>query len=337
MNRTNKILAGALLVQVALVAVTWSMRGRGPSLDAEPLLPDTAVADVQALKVVAKSGEKETTVQFARKGDGWVVPTADDFPADAKKVEEVVKKLVEARIRAPIASNKANHNNLDVGDRDFSRRVTLTVGGKDRTLVVGSAKGSSAHVRFADQDDVFVARGFSAFELRDGLATYVDGDYVKVEAPESVKLTNPRGTVTLNFVEGNWKVAELPPDAPLDTARIEAFVSAARLIRLIEPLGKTVKPEYGFDAADKAVVELKKGDVVTRYTIGALAPDNNRYVKSESNDWVVTTAIHNIGTLLDQTPDRFIKEDLPADGGGPEGGMPPGMPGLPPGMGGPGG
>ncbi|MEZ4463502.1 MAG: DUF4340 domain-containing protein [bacterium] len=340
MSRSNKILAGALLLQVALVAVTWSMRGSTSAIDTEPLLPGASVADVTGLAIVAKSGDKETTLKLAKKGDGWVVPDADDYPADTKKVEEVIKKVVDARIRAPIASNKANHNNLDVGDRDFSRRLTLTMGGKDQGLVVGSAKGSSAHVRFADQDAVYVARGFSAYELRDTLTSYLDADYVKVEDPDAIKLTNQRGTVTLSKVDGQWRVAELPPDAPTDAARIDAFVSAARLVRLVAPIGRTVKPEHGFDATEKAVVEIKKGDALTRYTVGAAASESNRYVKSEQSAYVVTAAVTGIGSLLDQTPDRFIKEDLPAP---PEGdpGLPPGMPplpgmgpgGLPPGFG----
>lgn len=323
MNRTSKILIAALAVQVGLVAVTWSMRGQAPSMDAEPLLPGVALGDITGFTLVAKAGDKEKTLELAKKDGKWVMPGADDYPADEKKVEEVLKKVAEAKIRAPIANNKANHNALDVGDREFSRRLTLKTGAATHTLIVGSAKGSSAHARFADKDEVFLARGFSAWELRDTVTHYVDEKYLDIEAPDAVKVTNAKGTVSLNKVEGNWKVAELPEGTPLDTAVVEAFINNTRTVRLVEPVGKTVKPEYGLGGADGAKIEIKKGDEVTRYEVGVVQGESNRYLKAEKNDWVVTAAGFAVGALIDQTPDKFIKKEEP------KGEAPGGMPDMP--------
>lgn len=334
MNRTSKILLVALAAQVALVAVTWSMRGGAPSDDSSPLLPDVALADITGFTLVAKAGDAAPkTLSLARKGEAWVVDGADDYPADKKKVEEVLDKVVKARIRAPIAANKANHNALDVGERDFSRQLTLKAGEATHRLVFGSAKGSSVHARFADKDAVYLARGVTAWDLKDTVVSYLDETYVEIEAPDGVKVTNAKGTVSLNKVDGNWKVAELPEGVVLDTAALEAFVNTARSVRLVEPIGKTAKPEFALGGPDGATVEIKKGETVTRYQVGSVHSENHRYVKADTSEWVVTAAMFAIGTLLDQTPDKFIKKDEPKEappGGGMDMPFDPGA--LPPGM-----
>jgi len=312
MNRMTKILLVALVIQAGLVVVMWTTRSSAPQDESEPVVAGLAVKDVTGYTLVAKAADKEQTVELAKKGDAWVVSGADDFPADTQKVEEILDKVVKARRSAPIASNKANHNALDVGERDFSRRLTLKTAEATHTLIIGSAKGNSVHVRQADQDDVYLARGLSAFELKDTITQYVETKYVEVEAPDSVKVTNNKGTVTLLKVDGRWTVPELPADAPVDTAAAEALVNSARSLRLVTPIGKTVKPEYALGGGDGATVEVRKGEVVTRYQIGGLAPDTNRFAKSDQNEWVVTVAPFAIASLLDQTPDKLIKVDKPA-------------------------
>ncbi len=327
MNTTNKVLAGLFAAQAVLVALTWSAGSDGPDDDAAPLI-EAKKEDVGKLVITgkpAKAGETPDSVTLVRKGEGWVVGTADDFPADTKKVDEVLDKLLDARVRAPVANNKANHNALEVGDRAYAKKVELTIDGKPQAFVVGNAKGTSVHVRRADQDAVYLARGVSAWGLSERVRSYVDPDYVKVEEPTEVQVT--QGTRSITVVKddkGDWRVNELPADADVDQSRVRSFVSSARSVQLAEPVGKTVEPAYGL-GDEATVVTLRKEDGETIYRIGA-ADDDAFYVKAEGNDYVVKVNKYAVETLTTQTPDKFIKSAEPA----PQPGGMPGMPGMPP-------
>ncbi|MCA9537246.1 MAG: DUF4340 domain-containing protein [Myxococcales bacterium] len=330
MNKANKILLGLLVAQGALAAVTWTTGGGSGGTDAHPLIADLDPAAVTSLTVTNRAteeGKAAETVTLVKKGDAWVVPAADDFPADPKKVDEVVEKLAKATTREPIAESKANHNALNVGERTFEKKVEIKAGERTIKLVLGSAKGSSAHVRVDDGDAVYLARGISAWAMSNRVDTYLDTAYVQVDEPTEVRVQNANGPLDLQKTDdGKWHVAQLPPDAKVDESRVRAFVNAARSVRLAEPVGKTVKPEYGFDGG--TLVMVKKGEEVTNFTIGKVDGDFV-YVKSEKNDYVVKVRKYSVETLLNQTADKFIEEPPAPDAEGGQG-MPPGM--MPPGM-----
>ena len=313
MNRMiNKVLGVALIAQIGLVALTWGTRGSAPRTDARPLIEAIEPDQVTGLRVESApaNGKPAQVVELAKKGDDWVLPGADDYPADAKKVDKVLEALFAGRIRAPIASNAANHNALEVGDRSYTRKVKLTAGNSAVELVVGAARGTAAHVRRAGEEPVYLARGFSATALEDTPAPYLDTTYLDVEAPDQIVVKNPRGTLTLNKVEGNWTLAELPPGTPGDPERFTAFVGAARKLIIDAPVGKTVKPEYGLDTPLAAHVTIKAGEKTYTYSLGAME-DGKRYLKREDNDWVVLVPTFSVSNLMDQVPQSFIKEDRP--------------------------
>lgn len=332
MSKAIPILGGLLVVQLGLAAFTWAGGARlGGASDTKPLVGGD-LGDVTELEIIGKATDDKPakTVKLVKNGDAWVVATAADFPAKTEKVEEILKKLVEAKVREPIATNKANHGALKVSEKTFDKKVRVKVGGDDVNLVVGAGKSSSIHARRAERDEVYLARGVSAWAISDRVTSYIETEYVKVEDPTEVSVQNPAGTINLvKDDEGNWKVTELPPDADVDDSRVSSFVSAARSIRMTDPVGKAVKPEYGLDNA--TVVVLKNKDRTVSYSIGALDGDDH-YVKADGQDFVVKVSKWSVERLRDQTPQKFIKE--PEKPGGPPGGapgMPPGMQ-LPPGM-----
>jgi hypothetical protein len=333
MNKTNKMLVGLLGVQALLLVLTWAggAGSAGSNNDSEPLI-DVSAESITALNVEGQptADKPAESVTLEKRGESWVVATADDYPADGEKVDEVVKKLVEARIRAPLATNKANHNALNVGDREFSKKVTLRAGDVQHALVVGSGKGSSVHARFADKDEVFLARGISAWAISERVRTYVKGDYVSVEAPTQVRVVGAGGarTVTLSKGEdGEWTVGELAAGLPVDEAKVSTFVNSARNVQLAAPVGKASKAEFGLgDAATVVTLKSEKGE--TTYRIGALV-DGKYYLKADDNEYVVLVSKFAVEKMVDDGPDKFVKEkEAPA----PPSGRPGLPPGLPPGM-----
>ena len=332
MNNTIKILIGAAVLQAVLVAITWSSSvGRaGASSEAQPLL-DVEPSAVTAFTVSdrAEGEEAAASVTLQRKGEGWVVAGTDDFPADAEKVDEVIGKLVKASHREPIATKAANHNGLKVGAKSYDKKVEIDLGGDKKTLILGSAKGSSVHARFDGEDAVYLARGISSWAVGSKVDTYIDTQYVSVEEPVEVRVVNKNGPIDLTKDDqGNWRVAQLKPDAEVDASRVRSFVTAARSVRLVEPVGKTVKPEYGLGAG-AVTVSVRDAEKTVNYTIGATV-DEQTYLKADTSEYVVKVRKFAVESLVNQTPDKFIQE-VPPPNPAP-GSQPMGIPGLPPGM-----
>ena len=334
MSRTNQILAVALLIQAGLAVFMLSGTTGRASTDANVML-DLSADDITELVIEAKprsDGKVLPPLDLKKQGDGWVVASAGGYPAKIEKIKELTTKLATLKVREPIATNAANHNALNVGEQSFAKKVKIVAGQTSKSLIVGSAKGSSIHARFADQDNVYLARGLSAFALSERPTTYVDTQYVKVDDASAITVTNPGGTIHISKAEGgHYVVQELPADADVDDSRVKSFVNSATNVQLAEPVGKEIKPEYGLDGSTK--VEITAGEKTVSYVIGALK-DEKFYVKADNSDFVVLVSKWAVESLQKQTPDKFIKEQAaPTPPGGGPGGMqlPPGMK-MPPGM-----
>jgi len=313
MSRTNQILAGLFVAQLALAAYTWSGTSyeKEAVKDSERLLA-FSMDEISGFTVNAKATKDDKTdreISVERRGSEWVVPSADGYPADKKKIEEVLSKLVESKIKDPIATKKTNHNALNVGDTVYTKKVTIRAGDKSAALIVGSAKGSSMHIRRDGETNVYLARGISAWKVGDRVESYVNSEYIRFEEPTEVRVVNAFGGLDLvKNQDGSWVVNQLPAGTAVDDSRVRSFVSAARNIRLSKPVGKTIKPEYGLDPQSvRANVVLKRGEDIVKYSVGAFDGDEV-YVKDEGNDFVVKVRKYAVDSLIGQTPDKFIKQ-----------------------------
>lgn len=328
MNQTNKILVGVAAGQLVLVALTWTLASTiGTGSDATPLIDSMKADEVTELTISSgpKDGKTTPPVTLEKRGDAWVVASAEGYPAKADTVTDLVKKIVDLKVREPVATNKGNHAVLKVSDTTYDKKVHLKAGSATADLVIGSAKGSSVHARFEGKDEVFLARGVSSYALSDRASTFVDTQYLAVKEPTAVTVKNDKGVINLTKTDaGGWTVAQLPADVDVDDSRVKAFVNAASTVVLAEPVGKTVKPEYGLDAGVR--VEVTSAEGTRAYRIGAEA-DGKVYVKADDNDFVVKVAKYSVDTLRTQVPNNFVKEAVePPSGGGmpgmPGGGMP---------------
>src|SRR5262245_42630426 len=138
MQRWTYILAALLGVQV-LLAVGLALRGDrlAPTRSDTPLI----AADLQGVdrlaidgpvspdSAAAKSGAA-TRVELVKRDGRWVMPANFDAPADAQKVEAVLKQLTSARRGLPIATSAQALDRFKVGEHDYERRIVASQGDK---------------------------------------------------------------------------------------------------------------------------------------------------------------------------------------------------------------
>jgi hypothetical protein len=116
------------------------------------LFPDRHGWDLAKVSI----SDTETTLDFKRVNCVWVIGD-DNRPSDEPRVTALAEKLVTMVPQGPIAIEPQRYNDFKIGDRNFSRKVTLTF--KDNssyTMLIGApAITKPAYLRFVDRSQVY--------------------------------------------------------------------------------------------------------------------------------------------------------------------------------------
>ena len=321
MSKTNRNLMALLLVQLGIVGFTWHSR-RVVEIEARNLL-DIKAEDVLEVIISRMPGKLKTddgeSIRMTRDGDRWVLPDAENFPLDTGKVNDMLGRLALAKIRRPVATKKENHNALQVGKLKYEKRIEIKTKTSQYALYAGNAKGQSMHARFAEQVEVYLARGVQAWNLSHQIESYADTDYVKVDDPTEIRIHNQNGPIDSQQNEdGTWTVAQLPSDKPVDFSRVRSLVRAAQQIKLNVPAGRKIKPEYGLGKNARATVFLKGPAGSANYEIGAES-GGYVYIKAEGQDYVAKIHKFNASAVLKTRVDDLIDTTKLQKGSPPNG------------------
>lgn len=312
-----RTLSVVLAVQLVLAAWMWWPTDRS-ALASRPLLdvrPD-AITEIAIARHPAE-GDEPDWLELRREGSGWVIASADDYPADPARVQELIDRLLGLRVRTPVATTRPSHNALKVGEREYGRRVRIRTGEGEQALVVGAARSDSVYVRRADATDVYMADGISEYALSDSPSAYWSRDYVSapVEEIRTVVIENAHGRIALARADDGWTVEDAPEGMVADDATIESFLGEVTRLRLVEPVGTVTTPEYGLADGARIQWTLEADDqsVAGGYVAGAVE-DANAYVKSDTARFVVRVAAAEVEPLRAATRDRFLVPAAPEPG-----------------------
>jgi hypothetical protein len=108
MNRTQRILAVVLGLQIVLIAVVFWPRA-GEVQAGEALLGSLDTAQVTRIIIDDTDGNSITLV---KSGGTWVLPDADDYPAQADKIETMLQNLAGIETNRLITRTAASHERL---------------------------------------------------------------------------------------------------------------------------------------------------------------------------------------------------------------------------------
>lgn len=305
MNRTNQILAGILVVQVALVAfMFWP--GRNAAASVAALYADVKLDDIQAITV----RDQTNSIKVTRSGDGWVLPDAEDFPVTAVQATDTISKVLTIDTRRLVASNATSHSRLEVTDDKFVRRVDLeTKEGKTVTLYVGSSPSfRSTNVRRADSDNVYLTNSLSADDLRTDYGSWVNTTYIAIPETDVKGLTVENAQGKLQFTRpttDTWTLSDLAAGETFNQNNLTSLVTRLSSFTMVKPLGKTAKPEYGMDKPNATVTIVSQpagGEAkTTTLTIGQSITGTQDYViKSSDSEYYVEVASFSVENFINR-------------------------------------
>lgn len=250
MNKLNKILSGVLAVQIAIFALAYLVggsKGQGRSVP-EPLLPGMAVDQITKLVIE----QDKDSVEIARRDGKWVIANAQDYPADAEKVQKKLGELVALQSSHIVAKGKEHHAKLEVAPDKFRRKVTLETGTAKQVLWIGGRSAGFTNFRIGDADLVRAVDEFNEWDLAARPRDWLDKKYLPFE-PQKIAV------VELKRAEDVIKVERVAQDAwtingkPIDRAKADALLDQIAKIEPSGVIGKVSDPavQKMFDAGQE--------------------------------------------------------------------------------------
>jgi hypothetical protein len=312
MSRTNQILAAVLAIQIVLVAVVFWPNPASVA-GGESLLAGLEAEQITQLTISDGTGSQ---IKLANELGSWVLPEADDYPCTANKVPEFLEKMVALKTNRLVTQTPASHKRLKVADDAFERRIELELAdGTTHRLYLGSSPSYGAsHVRADGQDEVYLA-SLLASDAGAFASNWIDTLYFSVTQDQIVALTLENNNGRFEFEKddaGTWTMKGLAADETLNENNVTGLASRVASLRMLRPLGKTERDDYGLKEPNAVVtVETRDGEGNTKaYTIrvGAKSDEDNSYVMISSESlYYVRVSEYTVKDFVERTRDDFLE------------------------------
>jgi hypothetical protein len=306
-KRHHQILAGILAVQIVLsIFVFWP---KTATVEREPLFPELETEDVVALAIADTEGNN---TQLKKVTGDWVLPDADDYPAQADKITSLLDKIAGLTTGRLVTRTDASHKRLQVAPDEFVRRIDFeTAEGTKRTLYLGSSpRYNATHFRLDGQSETYLTSDISTWDTKADAASWVDTAYLSISQDDVTKMTLENTNGTLIFTkdeEDKWTMDGLAADETLDETKVTDSIRQAASVTMLSPLGKEEKASYGMDEPN-AVVALETITQTTTLRVGAKDPDDNSYiVTSSESPYYVRVSEYGVKNLVESTGDDFLQ------------------------------
>ncbi len=324
-SRINRGLAGALAAQVGLAAVAW-----WPSAPERHDLHPMVTLSADAVSAVTITGRTDETAApdplvLEKTNSGWQIASAGGYPADGEKVSTLLETLGSLQVRRPIATDAVHHGALDVAEEDFTRRVEIAAGER-QTLYMGAAQGSQVHLRAEGEDDVYSARGTTAWSVGDTASRYFEPELVAVDAETVTRIgvENAQGAFALVRDADGWAFegpdestseetlpSQTPTDQmttpePADDEAVETLVKALVRLRATAPASGERLSGHGLDVGTHVTWTVSGEDSTETggYRIGALV-DGKHYAAVDGRPEVAQVAEYSVKRALEVTSEEL--------------------------------
>ncbi len=234
-NRNLGILAVVAAIMVVWAVVQSRLANRsgvepsGPSYLIQGLDPG------QIDSIVIGQGDDAVTIE--RREQQFVVTNEAGYPADPKRINDLITKALDIKTLEAYTSNPKNHEDLEVTEEQAQNVVKfLKADGSLLTgVIIGKAldEGKGTYVRLASQDTVYLAE--NAPYIRTTPIEYVNQEIASVERQDvnTVTVTTPDGSYTLQAAEtGEGAImVGMPDDKELKDSDAKSVLGALNSLR----------------------------------------------------------------------------------------------------------
>jgi len=175
------VLLLVLLIQCGIAAAVFWPRQHEAGQAATQTLASIAKEAIDELRI---GDEFDNEAVLVRTGDRWLLPELENLPADADKVEALLRSISEQQLSWPIARSPAARQRFQVADYYYQRRLALLSGGDMQgTLYLGTSPGfRKVHARRAG-DDAIYSIDLNTFDVPATSDAWLEPRLLQVRAP----------------------------------------------------------------------------------------------------------------------------------------------------------
>jgi hypothetical protein len=261
LNRTNLILVGLLIVQIALAVLLSLTSVRTVESSRGPLLGAFAPDDVSQVVITDGTDATHKPITLLKSGSGWVLPDFDNYPVDFNKALTLANALHNMDTRRLIAQNAASQARLKVSPDAFDRKIEAKIGDRTVTLYLGTAnEANAAYARVADQNAVYLSSGLSVTDVGGLPVSWVNSAYVTISTNDiaSLKVENANGTFTFNRVNGAWVLPDVKPGEQFSQDAVNTLVNQLGTVALTAPIGAKADDKLGLSKPQATITILTR-------------------------------------------------------------------------------
>lgn len=313
MERKVKILAALLGLQVAAALVfNLNSNSFSPAASSAQLLNfDTAAID--NIQLWGPDGEE---LQLRKTAEGWRLPALNDFPADGRRVEQLLDKLHQLESGPAVARSRDAQKRFKVSEQSFERKLTLAAGNTEAaTLYLGTTPGMRRiHARVADADAIHRVE-LAAYDVPLDRESWQNNTLLQFPRDEVAAITVGDLELQREKDTGTWLASRgLKENEQVDTDGVDEL---ARLFAELR-VGRVIDTESTAVAAlEEPVLEVdvtrSNGNVIS-YQLGKSSDDEQYVLKVSTRSEYFHLPTFRAEPLLESsTRDALVKSESPAE------------------------
>jgi hypothetical protein len=319
MQRAITILAAALGVQL-VVAAALAWRGdRISTARPETPLINTELKDVDRIAIdgpVSPDKGQGGRVELVKRDGKWLLPGYFDAPADAAKVEDLLKRLAGSKRGLAVATTAPALARFRVADDDYEKRIVVGRGETTlATVYLGTSSGlRKTHARTAQDREVYAIE-LPAYEVRTAAVDWLDQALLKREAASLAAIeVGFAGKAALTLRRAERKegeqtsvVWEAAGEHRVDAARAAALVEAIANVRVDAVLGTEPKPQWRQDRPELRLTLTDTQGKSVVWTISKADGGDTHVLKASDRPWYLELKSWNARPLLDAAaPEKLL-------------------------------
>ncbi len=307
MNKTQKYLLGALALQIILIVVIFFLQ-RPVAASNNLVFTDLKIEAVTGINLSDSTG-KLLTLQ--KEGDHWILPDQANYPVNSDKVNQLIDSLAAIRDNRLVTRSESSQERLQISNNNFAHKVELTVNGKKEIIYFGSSPTSNNfHFRLGGKNEVYLTNAVTTNLISTTISDWVDTIIYQIPYGSIKKISVKNGSGIFQFQKDatdQWTSEQLPTGSQFDQSKWSSLLTAFSTMRMVEPISKTVLPEYGF-TTPSATIQIDYSDdagtaLSGTFIIGTKDESGNYYAQWSHSDYIYKISSYNAEriTNLDMT------------------------------------
>ena len=287
MNRCLTAFFLILIIQSAIVAVGFWPEATSPERTAEPLLAPFPITAIDELHI---GDEFDNEAVLVRSGKQWLLPDRENLPADAAKIDALLKDLTNQSGGWPVARSSAARQRFQVADYYYQKRLKLFSGGEElATLYLGTSPGfRKVHARNASQKAIY-SISLNAFEVRAIADAWLDQKLLQVRVP--VRIDSDLYNLFLDG--GRWKSAT---GGEPDKAELEALLAALKNLQ-VDGIANEDLPRDLATVEDELVLNIQS--LAAEVTLEVMTWNNQHFIHSSEFPLFFKLSRYDFGRLTE--------------------------------------